>query len=414
MQEYLNRIRLSVVILLSIGVGLISGIALDRRFINTQAVSTSSASDSSSNFQLYNDAWNIIQKNYVDRTAIDQTKLTYAAISGMVDGLGDTGHSRFLSPEMLKSEQTYTRGEFEGIGAIVEMKDNHVTIVSPINDSPAQKAGLRAGDIITKVNGQSVEGLSLDEVVNHILGPAGSQVVVTILHQGATDPQDYTLMRAKITIKNVTWQWIPGTKIAHLRITAFSSGVTGDLKKALINIKDSGATGIILDMRNNPGGLLSEAIGVTSQFLDSGVVLEEKNANGKIDTVSVQPGGVATQIRMVVLVNQGTASASEIVTGALQDAHRATVIGETTIGTGTVLNTFDLPDGSAMLLATQEWLTPNGRVIWHQGLTPDVEVKMDSSVYPLTSEAESQMTPDQWKTINDIQLLKAFETINPK
>jgi carboxyl-terminal processing protease len=414
MQENLTRIRISVVIVLSISIGLILGIALDRQVINTQAIGTTAASNSSGNFQLLNDAWNIIQKNYVDRSAIDQTKLTYAAISGMVDGLGDTGHSRFLTPEMLKSEQTFTRGEFEGIGAIVEMKDNHVTIVSPIDNSPAQKAGLRAGDIITKVNGQSVDGLSLDEVVNHIVGPAGSQVVVSILHPGAADSQDYTLTRAKITVNNVTWQWIPGTKIAHLRLAAFSSGVTDDLQKALIEIKASGATGIILDMRNNPGGLLSEAVGVASQFLDSGVVLEEKNANGKIDSVSVQPGGVATQIPMDVLVNQGTASAAEIVTGALQDAHRAAVIGETTIGTGTVLNTFDLPDGSALLLATQEWLTPKGRVIWHQGLTPDIEVKMDSGVYPLSPEAERQMTFDQWKTIDDIQLLKAFETLNSK
>jgi carboxyl-terminal processing protease len=414
MQENLTRIRISIVIVLSISIGLILGIALDRQVINTQAIGTSAASGSSGNFQLLNDAWNIIQKNYVDQSAISETKLTYAAISGMVAGLGDTGHSRFLSPEMLKSEQTFTRGEFEGIGAIVEMKNNHVTIVSPIDNSPAQKAGLRAGDIITKVNGQNVDGLSLDEVVSHIIGPAGSQVVVSVLHPGATAPQDYTLTRAKITVNNVTWQWIPGTKIAHLRLAAFSSGVTDDLKKALIEIKASGATGVILDMRNNPGGLLSEAVGVASQFLDSGVVLEEKNANGKIDSVFVQPGGVATQIPMDVLVNQGTASAAEIVTGALQDAQRAVVIGETTIGTGTVLNTFDLPDGSALLLATQEWLTPKGRVIWHQGLTPDIEVKMDSSVYPLSPEAERQMTYYQWKTTDDIQLVKAFETLNPK
>jgi carboxyl-terminal processing protease len=184
------------------------------------------------------------------------------------------------------------------------------------------------------------------------------------------------------------------------------------LKKELVNMQTMGVSGIILDLRNNPGGLLSESIGVASQFLSSGIVVEEKNADGGVDYVPVQPGGVATQVHMVVLVNQGTASASEIVTGALQDAKRATVIGDTTFGTGTVLDVFNMSDGSALLLATQEWLTPKGRVIWHRGLDPDLVVKMDADVDPLTPESERLMTPDQWKTTNDIQFLKALEILN--
>lgn len=412
MDEKIIRLRIPVVILLSVTIGIFLGFGLDREVTNTLAVSPLPVKNSTTNFQLINEAWNIIQKNYVDRSAVKQTQLTYAAIGGMVAALGDTGHSRFLSPDMLKAEQSFTQGEFSGIGAVVEMKNGRVTIVSPIDNSPAQQAGLRSGDVIMKVDGQSVEGLTLNDVVDRILGPAGTHLTVTIMHPGSSTSQDYNLIRAKITINSVTWQWVPGTRIAHVRIAAFSSGVTGDLRKALMDLQSLGVTGIILDLRNNPGGLLEESIGVTSQFLEGGLVMQEKNASGKIDTVPVEPGGVASLVPLVILVNHGTASASEIVTGALQDAGRARVIGETTFGTGTVLNVFHLSDGSALLLATQEWLTPKGRVIWHQGLNPDINVNMDPTIEPLTPESERQMTLDQWKTTSDIQLLKAIQTIS--
>lgn len=412
MDEKIIRLRIPVVILLSVTIGIFLGFGLDREVTNTLAVSPLPVKNSTTNFQLINEAWNIIQKNYVDRSAVKQTQLTYAAIGGMVAALGDTGHSRFLSPDMLKAEQSFTQGEFSGIGAVVEMKNGRVTIVSPIDNSPAQQAGLRSGDVIMKVDGQSVEGLTLNDVVDRILGPAGTHLTVTIMHPGSSTSQDYNLIRAKITINSVTWQWVPGTRIAHVRISAFSSGVTGDLRKALMDLQSLGVTGIILDLRNNPGGLLEESIGVTSQFLEGGLVMQEKNASGKIDTVPIEPGGVASLVPLVILVNHGTASASEIVTGALQDAGRARVIGETTFGTGTVLNVFHLSDGSALLLATQEWLTPKGRVIWHQGLNPDINVNMDPTIEPLTPESERQMTLDQWKTTSDIQLLKAIQTIS--
>lgn len=412
MNENIIRLRIPVIILLSLIIGMFLGFGLDREVTNTLAGSSLPVKNSTTNFQLIDEAWNIIQKNYVDRTAVKQTQLTYAAISGMVAALGDTGHSRFLSPNMLKAEQSFTQGEFSGIGAVVEMKNGRVTIVSPIDNSPAQKAGLRPGDVILKVDGQSVDGLSLNDVVDRILGPAGTHLTITIMHPGSSASQDYNLVRAKITINSVTWQWVPGTKIAHVRIAAFSIGVTGDLRKTLIDLQSLGVTGIILDLRNNPGGLLEESIGVTSQFLDSGVVLQEKNADGSIDNVPVEPGGVAPLIPLVILVNHGTASASEIVTGALQDAGRARVIGDTTFGTGTVLNVFHLSDGSALLLATQEWLTPKGRVIWHQGIKPDILINMDPTIEPLTPESERQMTPDQWKTTSDIQLIKAIQTIS--
>ena len=244
--------------------------------------------------------------------------------------------------------------------------NGQVVIVAPIDGSPAQAAGVKAGDIIVKVDGVDLTGMSLSDVVSKVLGPAGTKVTITLQDPKTGAIRDVTITRAKINVKNVTWIMLPGTTIADVRIAGFSQGVTNDLRTALKQIQAQGATGIVLDLRNDPGGLLDEAIGVTSQFLGSGNVLLVKDAQGQEQAIPVRSGGLAVNIPMVVLVNQGTASAAEIVSGALQDAHRATVIGETTFGTGTVLNGFSLSDGSQILLATEEWLTPNGRVIWHK------------------------------------------------
>jgi carboxyl-terminal processing protease len=209
----------------------------------------------------------------------------------------------------------------------------------------------------------------------------------------------------------VIWQRLPGTTVAHVRIAAFSQGVSQDLQKALSDIRQQGMTGILLDLRNDPGGLLDEATNTASQFLNSGNVLEEKNAQGQVQPVPVKPKGTVTSVPMVILINGGTASAAEIVAGALQDAHRATLVGETTFGTGTVLEEFRLSDGSALLLATEEWLTPNGRVIWHQGIAPDVAVSLPAGVESLFPEAEREMTTAQLQASGDEQLLRALNLL---
>jgi carboxyl-terminal processing protease len=212
----------------------------------------------------------------------------------------------------------------------------------------------------------------------------------------------------------VTWHQLPGTTVAHVRIAGFSTGVTDDLKSALQEIERQGLSGLILDLRDNPGGALEEAVGTSSQFLQGGDVLIEVNAQGDKTPVPVQPGGVATAIPMVVLVNSGTASASEIVSGALQDPERAQLVGETTFGTGTVLGEFTLSDGSALLLATEEWLTPSGRVIWHQGLTPNVIVSLPPGSTPLYPSAEEGLTAQTLADSGDAQLLKALDLLSGK
>ena len=403
-------VRLGLVILV-LTLGISVGIVIDRQALPTYADPGTTPS-LGPNIQLINEAWDKIQKNYVDPAAMQTEPLTYGALSGMVNALGDTGHSTFMTPPMVKASQNYQQGQFEGIGAQVENKNGQIVIVAPFDNSPAQRAGLHTGQVILKVNGNDVSGLPVDQVVGKVLGPAGSQVTLTVFDPMTNQTFDVTIMRARISINNVTWQKLPGTSIAHLRLAGFSQGVGRQLAQALTDMQQQGITGVIFDLRNNPGGLLSEAISTASQFLSTGDVLLEQNAQGQVTHVGVRRGGVATQMPMVILINKGSASASEIVAGAIQDAQRGVLVGETTFGTGTVLNQFSLSDGSALMLAVQQWLTPNGRVIWHKGITPDQVVTLDANTNILTPESERTLTVDQLQSSSDKQLLKAMGLLN--
>lgn len=402
---------LLVVVFFALSLGLAGGVLLDRHVLTVSASAPSETSDAGIDLRLLTEAWEKIDRVYVDRDAVDSQRLTYGAIAGMVEALGDTGHSIFMTPEMLEQQNTMTQGAFEGIGAEVQMKDGHVVVVAPMDDSPALKAGIRPGDVILKVDEESTDGQELDDVIGRIRGEAGTQVVLTVVNPEDGDLREITVTRGRIALRNVTWSVIPGTTVAHIRISSFSKNVTEDLKQALQEAGDRQTTGIVLDLRNNPGGLLQEAIGVASQFLKDGPVVQERNAQGKVKTIEVQPGGVATDKPLVLLINGGSASASEIVAGALQDAGRATVVGETTFGTGTVLQPYGLSDGSALLLAFEEWLTPKGRVIWHQGIEPDVEVKLPLDVMLVTPRAEQNMTADEVKNSSDAQLQRAIQEL---
>ncbi len=367
--------------------------------------------EASADFSLMAEAWNAIQENYVDRPSVRPRAMTYGAIAGMVDSLGDTGHSGFLDPEMVKAERTIETGHFAGIGAEVQVKNGQIVIAAPLDGSPAQKAGIRPGDIILEVDGTSVAGLSAQEVVQKIKGPAGTRVTLTLEDPATGHERGLTIKRANIRLRTVTWSMLPGLPVAHLRIAFFSRETSEELAKALMQIEHRGARGLVLDLRNDPGGLLDAAVSVASRFLKSGTVLREKNAKGRVQTVPVDAKVRKSDLPMVVLINAGTASASEIVAGALQDAHRATLVGETTFGTGTVLSTVPLSDGSALLLAVMEWLTPDGRTIWHKGITPDVAVSLAADIPPLIPEAEQGLTPDRLQSSRDAQLLRALELL---
>jgi carboxyl-terminal processing protease len=398
--------------------GFVTAAALVGAFLaSLQVLSVSLPSDRipldvKADFALMAQAWNAIHDHYVDRASIKPIPLTYGAISGMVAALGDTGHSVFLSPEMIKEEEEFTAGKYEGIGAEVRMKEGHVVIVTPLDGSPAQKAGLQPGQIILAVNGQDIMGLNLFQVVKRISGPAGTSVTLRIFDSKSGLTREVSLVRVAITMNNVTWRRLPATGVAHLRIAAFSEGVSRDLKKALGAIMTQDFKGLILDLRNNPGGLLKEAVSTASQFLSGGNVLLEKDAEGRITSLAVEKGGLARFIPMVVLMNDGTASAAEIVAGALQDHGRARLVGTTTFGTGTVLEQFPLSDGSALLLAVLEWLTPNGNKIWHKGITPNFVVSLPEGVAPVFPEEEQGLTSQQLKASKDTQLLKALELVS--
>jgi len=387
----------------------LGGVAVDRFLLGGGP--GASADEPGLDTALLEEARSVIQDNFVDREAASDEQLQTGALAGMVDILGDTGHSRFMTPQMVEEQANYIAGEFEGIGAYVEMRDGFVTIVSPIDNSPAQAAGIQPGDVVTAVDGQDVTGMTLQGVVDLILGPAGTEVTLTLFRPETTEELTLTLTRARIELQNVTWTMLPGTTIAQIRIAGFSERVGDDLAEAIAAAEAQGATGLILDLRNNPGGLLSEAINVAGRFLpkDSVVVLRQ-NADGDV-TEEKSDVDEPTTLPLVVLVNQGSASASEIVSGALQDHQRATLVGETTFGTGTVLNEFGLSDGSAILLATEQWLTPDGRVIWRQGIVPDETVEFTGTAL-LVPETANDLTAEQVPAAGDAQVLRAIELLS--
>lgn len=376
------------------------------------AMGCASTAKKQPDFQLMAQAWNTIQNQYVARAGIEPKEITYGAISGMVDSLGDSGHSTFLTPDMVRELKNTERGEFKGVGIEIQMKNGHVVIVAPIDGSPAQKAGLQPGDIILKVGTEDITDWPLSRVVDRITGRAGTKVNLTVQEARSSHTRQVSLVRASIKLHEVSWQPVPGTSIAHLRLASFDAGVTRDLQNALSELQRSAVKGIVLDLRNNPGGLLDEAVGVASQFLASGNVLLAKDAKGKLEAVPVEKGGMATNLPMVVLVNEGSASAAEIVAGALQDQRRARLVGDTTFGTGTVLQQFHLSDGSALLLAVEEWLTPNGRSFWHKGITPEFVVPLPTDVNPLLPMAERTLSPEQLQRSDDRQLLAGLRLLN--
>jgi carboxyl-terminal processing protease len=402
------RVRRGYMVALLIVASLSAGAALER-WVLMSGIPPGSVGD----FRLMAQAWNIIDKYYVDRPAVRHSAMAAGAISGMTESLGDAGHSVYLTAPEARKAGAAVQGKLNGIGVEIIQSTNRQTVVlAPMDGSPAQQAGVRPGDVILEVDGHPVGGMSMSHISARMAGEAGQPVALTVLNPSDGRRRKMTIVRAAMKLNNVSWQRLPGSNLAHLRIAMFSDGETADLRKALLEIQKEGLQGIILDIRNNPGGALEEAIGSASQFLKSGNVMWEKNANAIITPVPVRPGGVATDIPLAVLVNGYSASDSEIVAGALHDNHRASLIGETTLGTGTVLTEFQLTDGSALMLAVQEWLTPNKVSFWHRGLEPDVRINLPPQVSILRPAAEREMTAEQLHDSGDTQLLKAIELLS--
>lgn len=383
-------------------------------FSNQYFANSFNVNDQSKTYaQLFQQAWTTVDQNYVDRKQVDYKTMSYAAIQAMVGTLKDKGHTRFMTPDQVKNENQQLSGKFTGIGIYLRQDPNtkQLIITSTIPGSPAEKAGFKHGDIIIAVNGTNTVGKDVNAVSSLIQGKDGTSIALTVQRPGVQNALTIRVNRAVIQVPNVNIYYIAESRIAHIQVVQFSDGISSQLKDALNKAKSMGAKKIVLDLRDNPGGYLNEAVNTASLFMKDGTVLQEQDSTGKRTPVKVTGNAVNTMDTLVVLVNGNTASAAEIVSGSLQENNRAVIIGEQTFGTGTVLQQFTLSDGSAILLGTQEWLTPKGKFIRDNGITPNIKIALPANNVPLSPNDENsgKMTQQQILNSGDAQLTAAIK-----
>ncbi len=345
-------------------------------------------------FQPFWEAWNIVHEEFVEQP-VDDLALMQGAIRGMMDALGDE-HSSYMDPKTYEDANAGLAGEYEGIGAWVDTTADYLTIISPIPGSPADKAGIKPGDRIIEIDGDDMTGIDAELVRQRVLGPAGSTVILTVAREGEFEALDFSITREKIVIKSATGEMLEND-IGYVQITTFGDKTTPELRAALEELMAQNPKGLVIDLRNNGGGYLQTSVEVASEFIGEGVILYEQYGDGERTTYRALENGQATEIPLVVLINEGTASASEIVAGAIQDYGRGKLIGVTSFGKGSVQNWVPLNnDQGAVRVTIAKWLTPNERTISGEGLQPDVEV---------------EFTEEDFEADLDPQLDKAIEIL---
>ncbi len=355
--------------------------------------------------KMFSDVLNIVQDNYVEKA--DVKKLMYGAVSGMLRELDP--HSSFLKPEEYKELQVETKGKFGGLGIEITMRDGVLTVVSPLEGTPADKAGIQAGDQIIRIDDQPTQDLSLTEAVQKMRGPKGTKVKLTIIRKGERKPLEFDLVRDTISIQSVKWRTLE-SGYGYVRVSSFQSGTASDLRKALDQLEQENQPlqGLVLDMRNDPGGLLDQAVEVADEFINEGLIVY---TGGRLENQKMRfeahKNSKPRNYPVVVLVNSGSASASEIVAGALQDHKRAIVLGEPTFGKGSVQTVIPLSDGAALRLTTSLYYTPSGRSIQAKGIEPDILVKRE--LPPKTDEEGA----DELKRIREKDLPRHMENLKP-
>ncbi|MCD8493574.1 MAG: S41 family peptidase [Geovibrio sp.] len=352
------------------------------------------------NLDSFTEVMYLIEKNYVE--PVENKTLVDGAIKGMLQGLDP--HSTYFTEKEYKDFQVETKGEFGGLGITIGMRDNILTVIAPIEDTPAFRAGLKSGDKIIKIEDNATTGLSLEDAVNKLRGKPGTNITVTIHRDSIPKPFDVTLTRAIIKVKAVKADMI-GKDVAYIRVTQFKEDVSGEIKTAIEQLRKNKYKGIIVDLRNNPGGLLSEAINVSSIFLPSGKeVVYTKDRTGKDQHFKSSTFTLREEkTPLVLLVNEGSASASEILAGAIQDYKRGVLVGKKTYGKASVQSIIPLRDGSAVKLTTAKYYTPKGRMIHDKGIEPDLSVEDVSDNVTLTQEEIDKLAADISKPVIDLQ-----------
>ncbi|CAI8018370.1 Carboxy-terminal processing protease CtpA [Geodia barretti] len=343
------------------------------------------------------EAYRILLDDHVDHEVLEPGNLSAGAIRGMLAALDDP-HASYLTAEQHSRDQEGYRGYFEGIGAQVTLTEAGLTVIAPIPGAPAEEAGIRAGDLILSVDGQDIEGLTLVESVNLIRGPGGTEVTLLVRHVGEFEDASITVTRGRIPIESTAFRMLEDG-IGHLWIYSFSNTTEEEVRRAMDELEAAGGRGLILDLRNNPGGLLASVISVTDLFLDSGTILYEIDADGDRNDYEAVRRGPATDVPLVVIVNQFSASASEIMAGAIQTSGRAIVVGSSTFGKGSVNIARELSDGSAIYFTIRRWYLSDGTQIEGEGVTPDIEIEAEA--HPLPIEFEQ-----------DVALKRAFEVLD--
>lgn len=410
--RHLRTVTMSLLLLLAMGVGA----GLDRIAIYTGVVDATTQLSGSEEFIILEETYDAIRNNYVLEEEISDEELIHGAARGMIDALGDGNHSRFLNPQEAINFERSSRGELVGIGIQIDTEASPPIVIAPIPDSPALAAGILPGDVILEVDGVATRELTPLEVGDRIRGEEGTEVTLLLRHDGEDEPFEVTIVRQKIQIDPVSWAMLPNG-VLWVQLSSFSSGATEAVKEAIREGQQLGMTGLVFDLRNNGGGLVFEAMGVASQFLPHGTPLyQEVNKDGQATVNRTQgSNGVYLNGPMVVLVNEYSASASEIVSSAIMEAERAPLIGETTVGTGTVLTTFGLSDGSEAVLGIRLWLTGQGEEIYKRGVEPTETVEMVDArpALPvlLADDEDRSVTEAELAATEDIQLQRAIEAL---
>jgi carboxyl-terminal processing protease len=384
-----GNLKIVLMILAIFLIGVLIGSSQSQR---VSALSNSTYED----LKVFTDVLGFIQKDYVEETK--SKDLIYGAIKGMLETLDP--HSAFMPPDMYKEMQEETKGRFEGLGIEITIKDGILTVVSPIEDTPAYKAGVLAGDQIIKIDGESTKNFTLMDSVKRLRGPKGTKVTITIMREGVTKPRDFTLVRDVIPVRSVRHELLE-KNYGYIRLSQFQEKTDGDFEKAMKALEEEskGALkGLVLDLRNNPGGLLEQAVKIADHFIESGIIV---TIDGRREEVKqkwpAHPDGTVTRYPLVVLVNGGSASGAEIVAGAIQDHGRGILVGTQTFGKGSVQTIIPLKDGSGLKLTTARYYTPSGRSIQAKGIVPDIIIK------PSRPEEEKEIIIPKLPTEKDLE-----------